>query len=139
MKRISILLLVILLYATASYATTYHVATTGNDTNDGSSGSPWKTIKHSFSVVVAGDTVNIHGGTYSEYLTSAPSGTSGNPITWQVASSADTVIIQPSSSDAIARFVAASYMVWQGSAGLYNLIFDCNNVADRGLDFNSGT
>ena len=45
---------------------TYYVATTGNDTTgDGSFSLPWKTIGKAASVMVAGDTTYIRGGTYN--------------------------------------------------------------------------
>ena len=41
------------------------VATTGNDSNEGSSGSPFKTLKHAIEHVTAGDTVMLKKGTYT--------------------------------------------------------------------------
>jgi hypothetical protein len=43
----------------------YYVATTGNDGNDGSFGTPWLTWKHGFETIVAGDTLYIRGGNYN--------------------------------------------------------------------------
>jgi len=61
----------------------YYVATTGSDSNAGTLSSPWLTIQHSASIVVAGDTVNIEAGTYTEKVTPANSGTAGSLITYQ--------------------------------------------------------
>src|SRR5215471_984577 len=48
---------------------TYHVAKTGNDsTGNGSSGSPWLTVKKGITSLTPGDTLNIHAGTYVETL-----------------------------------------------------------------------
>jgi parallel beta-helix repeat protein len=45
--------------------TTYYVsASTGSDTNPGTSAAPWKTIQHAGAVVAAGDTVLVRAGTY---------------------------------------------------------------------------
>lgn len=61
----------------------YYVATTGNDaTGTGTLGNPWKTIQKAASVMMAGDTCYIRGGTYRETVTPANSGTSGNPVTF---------------------------------------------------------
>ena len=65
-------------------ATTYYVATTGNDASAGTLAAPWKTINHAAQVAVAGDTVNVRGGTYKEYVSPAHSGSaSAGFITFQ--------------------------------------------------------
>jgi hypothetical protein len=45
--------------------TTYYVATTGLDTNPGTSGSPWLTIQHAVDTVLSGDTIMVAAGTYA--------------------------------------------------------------------------
>jgi len=51
---------------------TYYMSPSGNDGNDGSIGSPWKTIEYSTGQMVAGDTLYLRGGTYrSDKATSA--------------------------------------------------------------------
>ncbi|MGG5741905.1 carbohydrate binding domain-containing protein [Bacillus cereus group sp. IBL03679] len=73
--------------------TTYYVATTGSDSNNGTSlSTPFQTIQHAASVASAGDTVYIRGGTYRETAIPANSGTSGNPITYQ-SYNGETVIV----------------------------------------------
>lgn len=62
---------------------TYYVATTGNDSNNGSSGSPWRTFARANSTtatprVQSGDTVIIKNGVYTERLIIGINGT-----TWQ--------------------------------------------------------
>lgn len=66
-------------------ATTYYVATTGNNGNPGTISQPWATFQYAFTYgLVAGDTVYFRGGTY--YVTSAQANTAGldgteaNPI-----------------------------------------------------------
>ena len=51
------------LAGTAS-ASTWHVATTGDDTAAGTDSAPWRTIQHAADSVTPGDTVVIHAGTY---------------------------------------------------------------------------
>src|SRR6266699_820880 len=88
------LLLVLALVLTPNiFCASYFVATTGNDGNVGSSGSPWLTLEKAATVVVAGDTVTVQDGTYpgncadatvnSVDLTAA--GTSPSPIIFQAA------------------------------------------------------
>ena len=68
----------------AGAASTYYVATTGNDASPGTLAAPWKTINHAAQTAVAGDTVNVRAGTYKEYVTVAHSGSaSAGYITFQ--------------------------------------------------------
>ncbi len=54
---------------TAALATTYYVnASTGMDTNPGTSGSPFKTITHAVGVSISADTINVAAGTYNPAL-----------------------------------------------------------------------
>ena len=61
-------------------ATDYFVTKTGNDTNPGTHSSPWKTLSHAANMLIAGDTVYIGSGTYTERLTPVNSGTNGQYI-----------------------------------------------------------
>ena len=49
---------------------TLHVAKTGNDSNDGSEGSPFLTINAAMLAASAGDTISIGAGTYDETIKS---------------------------------------------------------------------
>ena len=94
-RRVSILmcamltvLAVLLVPASQVGATDYHVDQSGDDsTGDGSSGSPWRTIRYALDELSAGDTLYIHAGTYpaggdsTDAYTIPTSGSSGNPIT----------------------------------------------------------
>jgi len=53
---------------------TYYVATSGNDANDGSAATPWRTIQHAVSAMPAGGTVLVHAGVYNEVVTVNRSG-----------------------------------------------------------------
>ena len=65
-------------------AADYYVATTGVDTHAGTSvSSPFKTISKAASIMTAGDTCYIRGGTYRETVTLPRSGTAGSPIRFQ--------------------------------------------------------
>jgi len=70
--------------ATAS-GITYYVDANGNDANNGSQATPWKTIRHAADAVVAGDTVLINPGTYlvSQQISITTSGTASDPITFK--------------------------------------------------------
>ena len=62
---------------------TYYVSNLGNDLNDGSLTSPWKTLTYSTSKLNAGDVLNILAGTYAGNLNLSKSGTITQPITIQ--------------------------------------------------------
>ena len=64
-----------------SASNTFYVATDGDDSHDGSIGSPWKTISHAMNTVAAGATVMVRAGVYGEAVSVGVSGTAGSPIT----------------------------------------------------------
>lgn len=96
-KKIRVLLLALLgifLYSSV-YSATYYVSTMGNDNNNGSSGSPFRTIAKAASVVSAGDIVLISVGTYTETnITPRVSGTEGNYIVFKPNPSTASVIVR---------------------------------------------
>lgn len=70
-----------LLQAVIAQAATYYVATTGSDSNPGTSSQPWRTVAHATSKMVAGDTTYVRGGTYNEgEIRFVRSGTQSAPI-----------------------------------------------------------
>lgn len=68
--------------ADARRAAVYFVAPDGDDDHAGDLEHPWKTIQHAADTLVAGETVYIRAGTYSERVTPQNSGSSGSPITY---------------------------------------------------------
>ena len=56
------------------YGTTYYVAKTGSDSNPGTEAQPWLTIQKAANTMVAGDTVYIKQGTYTEQVIPQNSG-----------------------------------------------------------------
>lgn len=66
MKKL-LLSIILILNAAAIFATTYYISPTGNDANNGSAASPWKTLSKAVSTVrTAGDIIHINAGTYTE-------------------------------------------------------------------------
>jgi parallel beta-helix repeat protein len=62
-------------------AANYYVATSGNDSNSGTSvNAPFKTISQAVNKVVAGDTVFVRGGTYREDVEMVRGGTAALPV-----------------------------------------------------------
>ena len=64
MKKIILTALTGIISVLSFAQTSYYVATTGNNTNNGSIGTPWQTIQYGVSQLSAGDTLNIMTGTY---------------------------------------------------------------------------
>ena len=75
------LLASILLPTAAAHTATYYVATTGNNSNPGTSSKPWRTVAYAVSTMVAGDTTYVLDGTYNEgTIRFRRSGTRSAPI-----------------------------------------------------------
>ena len=76
-------------------ATTWYVSTTGDDNGSGSSGSPYLTIAKAATMVGAGDTVLVSGGTYMEKnITPAASGTREARIVFKPLTGSGPVVIK---------------------------------------------
>jgi hypothetical protein len=64
MKKLLIIFLILI--TLPLNATNHYVATTGNDGNAGTIGSPWRTWQHAFDNTLPGEITYIRGGTYYE-------------------------------------------------------------------------
>jgi hypothetical protein len=116
-----------------------HVATTGDDSNDGAVGTPFKTIAKGASVAIAGDCVKVHAGTYTEPTTVSftADGAAGTPIVLVSADGRGAAIIDGSTNHAgPAIEVSHDYVVVDGfeikntplEAGLHVVRFDGTNA-----------
>jgi hypothetical protein len=128
----------LLCFNSRSGASTYYVATDGNDSDTGEISAPWKTVQKSAATVKAGDTVFIRGGTYQGNLVPTNSGTNGNYITFAAYSGeAVTLTHNPAQDQHVINLRGKSYIVidgftlngnWTGSwvegyqGGNYNII-----------------
>ena len=65
-----------------SQATTYYVAPSGSDTNNGTKSQPWKTFGRANQLVSPGDTVIVRAGTYTGDLTLNRGGAAGRYVTY---------------------------------------------------------
>ena len=71
MKRYLFLTAILVLFfsfAVNAFATTYYVATTGNNNNPGTEAQPWATLTYAENRLSSGDTLIVRGGTYNETL-----------------------------------------------------------------------
>jgi hypothetical protein len=74
-------------YSTAAAASYYVDRTNGScsDAGPGALATPFCTIGHAASIAVAGDTINVLAGSYTETVNGANSGSAGLPITYSAA------------------------------------------------------
>lgn len=115
-----ILMILAVLWVAPVQATTYYVSTTGNNANDGlSESTPKRTVAHCVSLMVAGDTCRVRGGTYDETTTIrfSRSGTSSAPIRLAAYPGELPIIQYPNTTDPTYRILiqnASGYNVAMG-------------------------
>ncbi len=86
-------LILVLCLAVPTFGDTYHVSPGGNDSGPGTLGAPWETIGKANATLIAGDTVLIHAGTYSEQIRPANNGASDvSRITYRAYGDGDVVL-----------------------------------------------
>jgi hypothetical protein len=124
---------VLMVIAAPAWGVTYHVNKSGDNANScataQTNGATAKvTISNALQCLSAGDTLEVHTGTYSEKIRfdeeTIPSGTSASRITIRAAAG-ETVTIQSASGAAVLLelFGTGSYTTWKG------FILDANNTA----------
>lgn len=129
---------------------TYYLSPTGNDTTgSGTIGSPWFSLNKAWTVVAAGDTIYMRGGTYTytvqQYLT-GKNGTSGNTIKIYAYTGESPVITRGVTFDKSAGwhkgmvFITANYIHVKGIR--FTGMYTDDNQVDAGLfmiDVNNST
>ena len=141
MKGLSVLVALGGVHAVA-HAGTFHVAPTGNDNNEGSAASPWRTIQRAASAVAPGDTVLIEAGTYTGFAVTTR-GTAQAPITFKGVGAVNIDGAATVNRDAV-MVQNASYIVIEGftvtgakRAGISAL--DCDHITVRNNRADSNT
>jgi len=86
------LLIPLLCVSTLMVAADIHVSPSGNDENDGSAGSPLKTIQAAANKAQPGDIVTVHAGIYREEINPPRGGDEGKPIVFQAAPGEKVVV-----------------------------------------------
>ena len=76
MKSLYVAVSAVLSLSMVARATTFYVATTGNDANRGTDASPLRTVQHAADLAQPGDTVIVHEGFYRERVSPPRGGTS---------------------------------------------------------------
>ncbi|GJL50486.1 MAG: hypothetical protein NPIRA01_17130 [Nitrospirales bacterium] len=135
----ALFLILSLIYVTSAQATTYYVATSGNNSNPGTNSQPFRTIEKGVRSISAGDTLYVKSGTYTESIRHweipIANGTSwNNPITI-AANPGHTVTVKPKANNAFFWIGdgKAKYLIIKG----FNV--DGGNSAKHGFKFEGGT
>ncbi len=153
-KTLIFCLLSILLIGTNVFGANYYVATNGNDSNNGSLNSPFKTLEKAVTVVSPGDYIYLRGGTYNMTVKSLvikrdKSGTASKKIHVFAYNSEKPVLRYDGVENSSSRGVVqdAHYWHWKGItieragdngmllSGNNNIIENCvfRNNSDSGL------
>jgi hypothetical protein len=110
-----------LLSSTFTFATTYYVSTSGNNANTGlSTSAAWRDVQYGANHVKAGDTLNVLGGVYNEFVNIPASGTStGGSITiqnysGQAAILDGTGLAVPGGQYGLINIASQSYLIIKG-------------------------
>jgi len=123
----------------------YHVAPNGSDSNPGTESQPWQTIAYAVSQLQPGDTLIIHGGTYSEIVEITVSGTFEKPITIMGAPEEDVILdFNGASSNCFMFKQGASYINVENlklrNCGIWTISLDGENryITLSNLDVTGG-
>jgi len=108
-KKGPLVMTALLLTACAAGAEVY-VSPAGSDENSGTQAAPFATIQKAASLMKAGDTCIVRGGTYHETVTPAASGEPDKPITFRAAEG-ETVTV--SGAEAVTGWAKHQGAVWR--------------------------
>jgi parallel beta-helix repeat protein len=147
----------------AATAATYHVATNGNDANQGTESQPFRTIRQGVSVLRPNDTLYIRQGTYDEGVNAQsmtiPSGTSwsnaitisgypdetvtlrgsvGSVVDISLGANASYLIFENLILDAAARHGGTGFFVGPGSHHIRLINSEVKNASEMNIQFADG-
>ncbi|BCU79008.1 right-handed parallel beta-helix repeat-containing protein [Luteolibacter sp. LG18] len=113
-----------LLVSALAGATEYHVTTTGSDSQPGTLAQPWRTIQKAASTAIAGDTVNVHAGTYAERVA----------FTSRSGTAAQQIVFRRDPGDAAAVLVTQAGVTPPNGTSAIITITDCSHLVLRDLE-----
>ncbi len=95
-------------------ARTWYVSPSGNDANPGTMAKPWSTLANANAMLVAGDTLLVHGGTYHEKIQPASSGVAGRPIVYRAYPGESVVVDGFAGQDLNTVYIDQDYIIVEG-------------------------
>lgn len=128
MRKLLLLVLIFLLWATTVHAATYYLATTGGDAgHTGATGDPWATFAYAFGQMSGGDTLIVKDGTYDQVMRDPPSGSAG-AYTIVKAEHDGLAILQITTSAYMLFLVGRSYVQVEGFKFINNAVNATHDV-----------
>ncbi|MDD4971910.1 MAG: hypothetical protein PHT07_20990, partial [Paludibacter sp.] len=125
MKKIIIILFVLL--NLISKATTYYISPTGSNSNNGSVGSPWLTLKYACdNATGSGDVIHVNAGTYNETAQSILR------VGVSIVGEGNTSIITSTVTSTTGTIYAASAMGTNGNQSISYIKMDGNSLTAFG-------
>ncbi len=117
MKKLTILFLLLLAFASLTKANTYYVsATSSNNSNNGTQNSPWATLQYAANLAKPGDSIMVRSGTYVGFVMGwdgYQSGTVSKRIVFKAESGATITSKNNKTADGI-NLEGASYITIDG-------------------------
>ena len=111
MGKLFVAVLAALSVSTAAQASTFYVATIGNDANRGTEAAPFRTIQHAADLAQPGDVITVHEGFYRERVSPPRGGTSdAKRIVYQAAPGERPVI---TGAERVKNWVKVQPDVWK--------------------------
>ncbi len=92
----------------------YYVAATGSDSNNGSLSAPWRHIQYAVNTVPAGSTINVRGGVYNEQVTFSRSGSASTGYFTLQSYPGETAIVDATAVTVTAVTIAGATAPGQG-------------------------
>lgn len=129
MKIIKILFFSLTTLGQTLYASTYYVASNGNDTNPGTLDLPWRAVSYASSNTSPGDTVYIKAGLYNETIVISKSGTSANPIVFigYKSTPGDAPPLLVNNANPYSGFLSTDMPTFDGGNRAFGIGFNCRN------------
>ncbi|MBN2413567.1 right-handed parallel beta-helix repeat-containing protein, partial [candidate division KSB1 bacterium] len=123
MRILFIIILLFTLFPNLQASEYYVNQSTGNDANDGSQESPWKTVDFGLGLLTPGDVLNLSAGTYQP-IAGIPGGGPGLPITIKSVDGEKAVINGPGTNNGIV--ITNDYVIIDG--------LEIKNVKNNGIN-----
>ncbi|MCX7001843.1 MAG: right-handed parallel beta-helix repeat-containing protein [bacterium] len=106
------LIALLALLSAGAFGQTYYVATNGNDSAGGTFAAPWRTLQRGATMMYAGDTCFVRGGTYREAIVPARSGTAAARISYRAFAGEMAVV---NGCEPLTNWISVGSNVWRAA------------------------